>query len=268
VAAHVKANPSPTAISEVELFTNGDESELLITLFTKSSAGADARRPDAQGWIDTLFAALSPRPAGIRLQAGDGSLNPPVLAASGEGSIRYSAAGFDYRVDQGAFFQVNRWLVDSFVERIVEGQCGNLGWDLYAGVGLFARRLTGSFAQVVAVESSPASVASLEHNLSGTSAEAASSTTLDYLRRNRERRERRPDLILLDPPRVGLGDETTTLLNAIGAPRMVYVSCDPTTLARDLRALTLERYKVDAITLVDMFPQTFHIETVVSLSRS
>jgi 23S rRNA (uracil1939-C5)-methyltransferase len=72
---------------------------------------------------------------------------------------------------------------------------------------------------------------------------------------------------VLDPPRAGLGEETTTLLNAIYAPAMVYVSCDPATLARDLRALTQERYSVSQVTLVDMFPQTFHLETVVQLEK-
>jgi 23S rRNA (uracil1939-C5)-methyltransferase len=77
-----------------------------------------------------------------------------------------------------------------------------------------------------------------------------------------------PGLIVLDPPRAGLGPEVTTLLNQIHAPEMVYVSCDPATLARDLRALTQERYHIQSMTLADMFPQTFHIETVVKLRRS
>jgi len=60
----------------------------------------------------------------------------------------------------------------------------------------------------------------------------------------------------------------TNLLNAIYAPEMVYVSCDPATLARDLKALTLERFRIESMTLVDMFPQTFHLETVVRLKRA
>jgi 23S rRNA (uracil1939-C5)-methyltransferase len=142
-----------------------------------------------------------------------------------------------------------------------------VAWDLYAGVGLFARRLSESFAEVVAVESAAASLPAMERNLVGTSARAVGSATLDFLQRNRELREPAPDVIVMDPPRAGLGDEVTTLLNAIHAPELVYVSCDPATLARDLRALTLERYRVKSVTLVDMFPQTFHLETVVRLRR-
>ena len=78
---------------------------------------------------------------------------------------------------------------------------------------------------------------------------------------------RGPDLIIVDPPRAGLGDQVTHLLNAIHAPVMTYVSCDPTTLARDLKRLTEERYRIESVALVDMFPQTFHLETIVRLNR-
>jgi 23S rRNA (uracil1939-C5)-methyltransferase len=255
-------NPSPTPLSEIELFTNHDESELLVTLFCEL-----APEDDAQIWLDELHQSLSPRPTGIRVQLADGSLSPPILASAGDSSLTYRGSGFDYRVDHGAFFQVNRRLIDSFVSLVTTGHTGKLVWDLFAGVGLFARQFAADFAEVVAVESAPASLAALNQNLVRTSGRAVSSTTLDYLRRNRQEREARPDLIVLDPPRVGLGEETTSLLNAIYAPEMVYVSCDPATLARDLHALTQERYDIEKITLADMFPQTFHLETVAHLRR-
>jgi 23S rRNA (uracil1939-C5)-methyltransferase len=274
VAAFLRENPAPAPISEpaliseLELFTNHDQSQLLLTLFSEKTT-AD----ESQSWLSVLrevlsHAVLGAEAAGIRLQLADSALSPTILAASGPQSLTYSAAGFDYQVDHGAFFQVNRWLIDAFVSLGTSGHSGKIAWDLYAGVGLFARRFASSFAQVLAVESAPASFPALQRNLGGATARAINSTTLDFLRRNRQEREPRPDLIVLDPPRAGLGDEVTTLLNAIHAPEMVYVSCDPATLARDLRALTLERYRIESLTLVDMFPQTFHIETVVRLRRS
>ena len=208
-----------------------------------------------------------PQATGLRLQLADGSLDPQILATCGASSLTYPTAGFEYRVDHGAFFQVNRRLIDDFVSLVTTGYTGKLAWDLFAGVGLFARQLAARFAEVIAVESAPASLAALNENLVGTTGRAVASTTLDFLRRNRQEREARPDFIVLDPPRAGLGEETTTLLNAIHAPQMVYVSCDPATLARDLHALTQERYSMEKITLADMFPQTFHLETVVHLSR-
>jgi len=263
ITAFLPNHPCPSPISEFELFTNHDESQLLVTLFSPKTPARDAGI-----WLESLSGALTPRSTGLRLQYSDGSLNPQILATSGDTSLEFHAAGFSYRVDHGAFFQVNRWLIDEFTELITAKQSGKLAWDLFAGVGLFARRLTRTFDEVLAVESAFASQAALESNLRDTNSRYFSLTTLDFLRRNREEREPRPDLIVLDPPRTGLGEETTSLLNAVHAPAMVYVSCDPATLARDLHALTGERYKIDSITLVDMFPQTFHIETVVRLSRT
>jgi len=193
------------------------------------------------------------------------------IAQWGAKSLAYRAAGFDYRVDHGAFFQVNRWLVDALVKRVAADHKGKLAWDLFAGVGLFARRLTANFARVVAVESAPAATAALEENLRGTGGTAVMSETLAFLRSGRKPAHPefvRPDLIVVDPPRTGLGAESCALLAEIAAPVMVCVSCDPATLARDLRTLTGSGYLIESITLTDLFPQTFHMETVVQLGRA
>jgi 23S rRNA (uracil1939-C5)-methyltransferase len=99
-------------------------------------------------------------------------------------------------------------------------------------------------------------------------------STLDFLRRERSGKRPGlivPDLIVVDPPRTGLGPDVTVLLAEIAAPEIVYVSCDPATLVRDLRVLvdprSGPRYVIDQITLADLFPQTFHLETVVRLRR-
>jgi 23S rRNA (uracil1939-C5)-methyltransferase len=95
---------------------------------------------------------------------------------------------------------------------------------------------------------------------------AVNSETLAFLRSNR--RGERPDLIVVDPPRTGLGAESCALLGEIAAPALVSVSCDPATLARDLRALIVSGYRIESITLADLFPQTFHLETMVQLRRA
>ncbi len=96
--------------------------------------------------------------------------------------------------------------------------------------------------------------------------QAISATTLDFLRQAALERDR-PDLIVMDPPRAGVGAEVCALLARVKAPEIVYVSCDPSTLGRDLRAMVDSGYKLKHLHLVDMFPQTFHQETVAILVR-
>jgi 23S rRNA (uracil1939-C5)-methyltransferase len=156
--------------------------------------------------------------------------------------------------------------VDGLVEQVTAGHQGALAWDLFAGVGLFARRLTRSFTRVVAVESAPASTKALAANLKGTPSIPVRAATFDFLRHHRD--SQRPDLIVVDPPRMGLGAETTALLAEIAASSLVYVSCDPATLARDLRTLLDSGYAIQSMTLADLFPHTFHLETVVQLRRA
>ena len=183
----------------------------------------------------------------------------------GEASLTYRACGFDFRVDHGAFFQVNRWLIDDLCGRVAADRRGGLAWDLFAGVGLFAKKLAGNFERVVAVESAPMASEALKHNMEG-AAECVIAETATFLRR--QGKTARPDLVVVDPPRAGLGAETTSLLAEVGAPAIVYVSCDPATLARDLRALLSSGYVLISVTLADLFPQTFHLESVVELRRS
>ena len=243
---------------EMALFCNADESALLATVFLAS--------PTKLRFDDFALALRQriPELTGAEFVV-EGRMDqaPRTVASWGAKSIIYRAAGTDYRVDHGAFFQVNRWLVDALVERVTAGNGGRLAWDLFAGVGLFARRLADSFERVMAVESAPTATGALEANLQGTNGTAARASTLDFLRRNRS--GERPDLIVVDPPRTGLGADVTALLGAIAAPALVYVSCDPATLARDLRALLASGYSIDSIVLADLFPQTFHLETVVRL---
>jgi 23S rRNA (uracil1939-C5)-methyltransferase len=255
VARQVAPALRPT---ELALFCNAGETALLATLFVTTPAKAR---------FDQLAQVMHERiPAFIGAELvieGRAGQPPRSLAQWGAASLDYRAAGFDYRVDHGAFFQVNRWLVDALVERVTAGQKGRLAWDLFAGVGLFARKLTGAFERVVAVESAPSATAALAHNLRGTGAKAVTAETLAFL--SHVRADQHPDLIVVDPPRTGLGAETTALLGKFAAPALVYVSCDPATLTRDLRALVASGYTIDSVALADLFPQTFHLETVVRL---
>jgi len=248
-------------VEEVSLFCDADETSLLASAFVKGAPG---------GILDTLAEAMRERISelkGMELAAEQNKEQPPrTLACWGQDYLTYRAAGIDYRVDHGAFFQVNRRLVDSLAERVTAGHKGVLAWDLFAGVGLFARKLAERFERVMAVESAPAAIPGLEANLRGTGGMPVQAWTLNFLRS--EGKKERPDLIVVDPPRAGLGPEITGALAGTGAPAITYVSCDPATLARDLRALVASGYAIEDVTLADLFPQTFHLETLVRLRRS
>jgi 23S rRNA (uracil1939-C5)-methyltransferase len=133
-------------------------------------------------------------------------------------------------------------------------------------VGLFAKKLAGNFEHIVAVESAAMASEALKHNLKDSAAEYVIAETETFLRTRGK--TSKPDLIVVDPPRAGLGAETTSLLAEAGAPAIVYVSCDPATLSRDLRALLSSGYELSSVTLADLFPQTFHLESVAELRRS
>jgi 23S rRNA (uracil1939-C5)-methyltransferase len=258
ILARVPNNLRP---HELLLFCDPSESALLVTFFT---AGPTQLR------IEPIAKALGERISalkGAELATGGRPSHPPkTLAQWGAQSLFYPAGGFNYRVDHGAFFQVNRWLIEPFIACVVEGGRGALAWDLFAGVGLFARQLTAHFDKVVAVESAPTATKALAANLDATPGEAIPSSALDFLRENWN--SPRPDLIVVDPPRTGLEGGINALLVEVAAPRVAYVSCDPATLARDLKVLLAGGYAIESVTLADLFPQTFHLETVVHLRRS
>jgi 23S rRNA (uracil1939-C5)-methyltransferase len=163
-----------------------------------------------------------------------------------------------FQVSRNSFFQVNRFLIDQLVECALADARGEWAVDLYAGVGLFSRKLTERFVKVTAVESGSSSFRDLTHNFAQT---AVNANVEDYLAGLNET----PDFILADPPRAGLAKTVVKELARVRAPRLTIVSCDPATLARDLQGLMAENYRIEKITLVDLFPQTFHLETVVEL---
>ena len=254
----MKATIHPT---ELSLFCDADEKALLASIYVNDRAtkGFD---PFATTWKEQV-----PELAGVEcVQERSADDDSKQVARWGEESIVYRAGGFEYRVDHGSFFQVNRWLIDALVQRVIGNHRGTLMWDLYAGVGLFARQMTARFEEVIAVESAPAATMALAENLYGTNGRSVTIDALSFL--GAQGRGAKPDLIVVDPPRGGLGPEITSRLGEVGAPALTYVSCDPSTLARDLKALIASGYAISSVALADLFPQTFHLETVVTLHKA
>jgi 23S rRNA (uracil1939-C5)-methyltransferase len=272
-----RAGKVPEGVREVEFFANADDTQLLVDV---GCAGA-ARRAAVRAWAEELRAAM-PEIAGVvafrEPNPGDRKAGAPeILVTVGAAYLTYQTQRAAYRVSAGSFFQTNRYLTDELVKIVTGGRSGELVLDLYAGAGLFSTALACDFHHVVSVESSQTSSADLAYN-QPSNGETVQATAEQYLAgvKNTERVRdgaafphvaNKPDLVVVDPPRSGLGERVAGLLATLGAPRVVYVSCDPATLARDLVPLLAAGYRVEQVHLVDLFPQTYHLESVVHLIR-
>jgi 23S rRNA (uracil1939-C5)-methyltransferase len=245
---------------EVEFFAARDEKKLQLTLFMRKETPGLAAFCQ---WMQKLIPELAGASTALLASSGSRQAKNRQLETWGVEGLIYHAAGEDYWVSRGGFFQINRSLLDELVRIVTAERRGVIAWDLYAGVGLFSRVLARSFQQVVAVE---AAASDLSASVKGPGRRAIQSTALEFLQRAAVQRER-PQLIVMDPPRAGVGAEVCTLLIRISAPEIVYVSCDPVTLARDLKLLIRAGYGIAELHMVDMFPQTFHLETVAVLRR-
>lgn len=248
--------------NEIELFTQEETREILLSVYTSVHTQQPERKL-ASLWqkLQSILPSITGCTLFVQPEGKGFAKCGPTLGAK---QITYRLSHSSYRVSAGSFFQVNQFLLESMLSTVCSEHQGAIAWDLYAGVGLFTLPLSERFEQVVAVEAAPGSIHDLRQN--APKAETVTATTLDFLRRT-ARTKSRPDLIVVDPPRAGLGQEATKLLAKVGAGRITYVSCDPTTLARDLAQLLQSGYRMDSLHLIDMFPETFHMETVVGLSH-
>jgi 23S rRNA (uracil1939-C5)-methyltransferase len=256
----------PLGAQEIQVFTNHDQSELLMTIWT----GPRAR--SRQGIDTEFFTKLQreiPQLVGAQVIASEAGKKHAARSQLqwGRQDMSYRVAGRDYTVGAGSFFQVNRSLLDEFVAAVTGDESGEVAWDLFAGVGLFSRKLAERFQHVIAVESSAAACKDLRRNLRDSRAQYVQATALNFLQQAVAGRQAAPDLILLDPPRAGAGVDACQLLAASGPQRIIYVSCDPATLGRDLAALIQSGYRLLRLQLVDMFPQTHHMEAIATLER-
>ncbi|MGZ4967385.1 MAG: class I SAM-dependent RNA methyltransferase, partial [Chthoniobacterales bacterium] len=208
----------PKEVAEVEFFCSHDEQQLMIELWVQGTSSDLEKKfqPIADRLQATLpglaSVAVLRRPGASRATSEavaapelDGSSGPAEpLGVFGESALTYQAAGFEYRVSAGSFFQTNCFLAEELVALATTGHLGKMAFDLYAGVGLFSLPLARSFEQVVAVEASPSSLADLRHN-APTNVRAVASTTEQFLAR---KQKQAPELVVVDPPRAGLGGKT------------------------------------------------------------
>lgn len=223
----------PGFVSSLEIFTDDVQVQWNVL---------ESARPVARQFFDWLAAEV-----------------PGTVA----GPLDYAVNDDAFRVSGNSFFQINRFLLPRLAQLAIGEIRGGTAWDLYAGVGLFSLPMARTFERITAVESGRSAAADLKHNAerAGLHIDIETEQVEAFLNRS----ETAPDLVLADPPRAGLGKAVVARLLQLRPAALIVVSCDPATLARDLAGL-VAAYSVDSLTTVDLFPQTFHLETIVSLT--
>jgi 23S rRNA (uracil1939-C5)-methyltransferase len=254
------AGALPAGLREVEAFADDADDRVLLNLSFEMLDGSPQE-------VTNLLRAelLCAESFLIYIARGDR------FELDGPGYLTYSVGAHRYRVGHLSFFQVNRALIPELVETVMADAHGRLALDLFAGVGLFSLPLAHRFERAVAVESNAATARDLELNLqaSGAPSPAARPTDVEtFLARWRDK----PDFVLLDPPRAGVSAPALQRLINLGPAAIGYLSCDPATLARDLALLVGTRdkpgrYEIASVHLVDMFPQSYHLEAFLRLIR-
>lgn len=256
----------PVGIQEIEAFADSNDEKIALNV-----AFEKFPRPAAE--LAATFNANVPQLESLLLL----DKKKDRFELKGPGYLIQEAGGYKFRVSHLSFYQVNRFLIEDLLKTVTANARGALALDLYSGVGFFTLPLVKTFEKVVSVDANLAATRDLYAN-----AEAAGVTVTshnehveDFLKKTQEK----ADLVVLDPPRAGLGAEAARKLAELGAVEIVYLSCDPSTLARDLAVLTGSprmakeifapsiRYEITEMHLFDLFPQTFHIETLVRLKR-
>ena len=257
----------PAGVQEIEAFADSADEKIALNV-------AFEKFPKPAAELASAFRTALPHIESLLLL----DQKKDRFELTGPGFLTHEAGGYKYRVSHLSFFQVNRFMVEDLLKTVTANAHGALALDLYSGVGFFTLPLAKTFQKVVNVDANLAATRDLYANaeMAGVTITAHNEHVEEFLRKTEEK----PDFVVLDPPRAGLGAEAAEKLAELGAKEIVYLSCDPSTLARDLAVLTGSprkpkeitgpsiRYEIAEMHLFDLFPQTFHIETLVRLRRA
>lgn len=238
------------AISDIELSENIEATERVLHL---------ELRPD--GDASRLASAL--QISGVTGATCAHAENPRTMDLFGSPYVSDVIAGATLQRHARSFFQGNRFLTPVLVEHVLSLINGGPVLDLYAGVGLFSVAAEqAGHGPVTAVEGDRSSSADLKRNASGRNVIVKADSVEQFVDRARDNYA----TVIVDPPRTGLSKAALAGVVRLKAPRMVYVSCDVATLARDARVIVGAGYRIDSLRAFDLFPNTAHVETVISFS--
>jgi tRNA/tmRNA/rRNA uracil-C5-methylase (TrmA/RlmC/RlmD family) len=198
--------------------------------------------------------------------------HPLGAGSSTSAAVELEVGAETLRISHGVFAQANALLIPHLVEAIEREAAGDGASpvslvELYAGAGLFTLPLSRLFDQVWAVEAHPGAVVDLRFNLARAQRENVEVCEGPVENVLPNLGIRAPDVLVLDPPRTGVSPEALESVQALDPRRIVYLSCDPATLARDLASLRDAGYRLGHIEAFDLFPQTPHVEALASLEK-
>ena len=190
----------------------------------------------------------------------------------GDGTITDTLCGLQFRLSAPAFYQVNHAQAERLYEKAVQlaGLTGNeTVLDLYCGTGTITLCLARHAKKAIGVEIVPQAIEDAKFNAAQNGMENAEFFCMDAGQAAKMLADRhtRPDVIVVDPPRKGVSADVIEAISAMAPQRVVYVSCDPATLARDLKLLTAAGYTLQTAEAFDLFPRCAHVETVCLLSK-
>ena len=248
-------------LTEVEIF-QGDDQESLIDL--KLKPGTDNLSLFKEDLLAGRFDWGSRRMSLYLSRS-----QKRTLRVLGPGFVHKTVGEWKFRVSRGSFFQVNEFMLEILIQRATQGPGGSRALDLFCGVGFFTLPLATKFDLVWAVDQNAAAILDIESNARANRCRNCRifHRDLDTFLRDRRRDLEELDLVLLDPPRSGIPKTTVGRVADLKAPRVVYVSCDPSTLARDLAIFLGRGYAVESLEIVDLFPQSHHLEAIARLKR-
>jgi len=243
-------------LAEITIRASANRESALITVATDITC-------DLAPAADDLMQGC-PELAGVVHRLSDGSH----VRTYGMRHREEEIGGTVFRVDERSFFQVNAaatGLLAAMVGEALAAKTGETIVDGYGGVGLFSLTGVPADADVQLYDTGWDAVRDSVHNARGRGMASFTARREDTSRA--VRRIGSADAVIVDPPRQGLGANTVDTVTSLGASRVVYVSCNPSTLARDLARFSERSYRVARVTPVDLFPHTYHIEAVAVLKR-
>jgi len=254
-----------------------DQDERTIGYYERGSrrvcdvADCAVLQPELQRQLEAVRATEWQQfPPGLKhldVVAGDDAVSfAPAFAEFETRELSLTVRGEVYRYNAEAFFQINPSLLGPLIDFALGDASGESALDLYSGVGLFTLPLSRNFARVVAVEANSTATRFARRNLQEAGLSNARVITATVTEWFRSGPTAAADFILLDPPRTGAESAVIKGILDVLPASISYVSCDPATLARDLKKLSAGGYKLERVLGFDLFPQTHHVETVVRLA--